>query len=126
MRSLPGYFRKGIVPEKCICFYLAQIAEALHYLHTLGLVYRDLKPANVLIDRDGYIKLADLGGTTDFSSDMSHARSEKCTLKLSSKSELGFAGSLSSSVYKTKPPQLRPAENLENPPVKRTILGTPG
>ncbi|CAF1062257.1 unnamed protein product [Didymodactylos carnosus] len=47
--------------EKKAKFYAAQITLALEYLHYLGIVYRDLKPENLLIDRHGYLKMCDFG-----------------------------------------------------------------
>lgn len=42
-------------------FYTAQIVIALGYLHNSKVIYRDLKPENVLISADGYIMMADFG-----------------------------------------------------------------
>ena len=42
-------------------FYAAIIGLSLEYLHTHGIVYRDIKPANILMDEDGYLKLGDFG-----------------------------------------------------------------
>jgi len=42
-------------------FYLAQILLALNHLHSVGIIYRDLKPENVMLGRDGHIKLTDFG-----------------------------------------------------------------
>lgn len=47
--------------EKDALFYTCEIIVALEYLHSKKIIYRDLKPENVLIDINGHIKLSDFG-----------------------------------------------------------------
>jgi len=42
-------------------FYSAQVALIFEYLHAHDFIYRDLKPENLLLDKDGYIKITDFG-----------------------------------------------------------------
>ena len=53
--------KKGPLEENIARFYLAEVLLALEYLHESDIIYRDLKPANVLIDVDYHAKLADFG-----------------------------------------------------------------
>uniref|UniRef100_U5EGG3 Ribosomal protein S6 kinase n=1 Tax=Corethrella appendiculata TaxID=1370023 RepID=U5EGG3_9DIPT len=53
--------REGIFLEDTTCFYLCEIILALGHLHDLGIIYRDLKPENVLLDAQGHVKLTDFG-----------------------------------------------------------------
>ena len=51
----------GRLTEEQAKFYFGEIVLALDYLHRKNIVYRDLKPENVLLDLDGHVKLTDFG-----------------------------------------------------------------
>ena len=48
-------------PEPQACFYGACVASAFAYMHGMNIVYRDLKPENLLFDSKGYLKVVDFG-----------------------------------------------------------------
>jgi len=47
-------------------FYMAECVLAIEAVHKLGFIHRDIKPDNILIDKDGHIKLSDFGLSTGF------------------------------------------------------------
>lgn len=53
--------RKGRLSEDEARFYAAEIVDILEYLHSVGLIHRDVKPENLLLTSDGHIKIADFG-----------------------------------------------------------------
>ncbi|CAH2074102.1 unnamed protein product, partial [Iphiclides podalirius] len=48
-------------PENIARFMAACVIEAFQYLHSKDIIYRDLKPENLMLDKNGYIKLVDFG-----------------------------------------------------------------
>ncbi|KAI9204989.1 uncharacterized protein BJ171DRAFT_598587 [Polychytrium aggregatum] len=57
----------GEFPEPLVAIYVAQVLEGLIYLHDQGVIHRDIKGANILTTKDGFVKLADFGVATKLS-----------------------------------------------------------
>ncbi|KAM3911589.1 myotonin-protein kinase isoform 2-T2 [Leptodactylus fuscus] len=58
--SLLSKFPDGFPPQMAI-FYLAEMIMAVHSVHSLGYIHRDIKPDNMLLNRSGHIHLGDFG-----------------------------------------------------------------
>jgi serine/threonine kinase 38 len=71
MEYLPGgdlmnmLIKKDIFSIEEARFYIAETILAVEYVHSLCYVHRDIKPDNILLDKDGHIKLTDFGLCTN-------------------------------------------------------------
>lgn len=59
--TLRSRLRQNPIPLADGCRYLREIADALDYIHRKGIIHRDIKASNVLLDADGNCYLADFG-----------------------------------------------------------------
>ena len=53
--------RQHLLPLRRFIRYMVQVAEALEYAHSQGVIHRDIKPANIILMQSGQIKITDFG-----------------------------------------------------------------
>lgn len=76
MEFLPGgdlmnlLIMRDTLSEDDAKFYMAEMVTAIDTIHKLGFIHRDVKPDNLLIDKDGHLKLSDFGLCKSFNVDM--------------------------------------------------------
>lgn len=53
--------KKGALPWKEACIYIGQVLRALEHAHSKGVIHRDIKPQNIILQKNGEIKVTDFG-----------------------------------------------------------------
>lgn len=59
--SLKAFIKQNVIKPEVALFIMKEVASGLAYAHEKGVVHRDIKPGNVLIGRDGSVKITDFG-----------------------------------------------------------------
>lgn len=101
--------QKGKLPVADVVHYLTQAAEGLAFAHSKGVVHRDIKPGNLLVDGDGAVKILDLGLARFDEDDEGHTAHQK---------ELTQAGLMMGTVDYMAPEQAR---NLKKADAKSDV-----
>lgn len=74
---------RGSFDEPTAKFCVGCVTEAFDYLHRKGVLYRDLKPENLMLDTEGYIKLVSVLPAIGLTRSLSLKAATTCTLKSS-------------------------------------------
>lgn len=82
--SLKNILQKfGALPEELVALYIHQVLLGLSYLHKQGVVHHDIKASNILLTKEGKVKLADFGISTQLKEDSD----QKITYKVGQESQ---------------------------------------
>lgn len=76
--SVYGFFDEGMA-----AFYIAEVSLALQYLHSHNIIHHDIKPDNMLLSKEGHVKLTDFGlSKVQINRDLEITDFENCTPNL--------------------------------------------
>ena len=64
--DLRFHIQRKSFTEDTVRFWMSELACALRYIHSQGIVHRDVKPDNILLDSEGHVHLADFNVASDF------------------------------------------------------------
>jgi hypothetical protein len=109
--------RQGRLDPSTAVSYILQAARGLHYAHSRGLIHRDVKPDNLLLDEHGLIKVADLGLVKTPQGELSprtpHPRQPDCDGWSASVEVTGIQIALGTPAYMS-PEQCRDAASVDH------------
>jgi len=109
--------REDILTEQWTRFYMAELSAAIQSVHDLHYVHRDLKPDNILIDKQGHIKLSDFGLSKKFKTEDTDSYVSQFQNKVE---ELANAD-----VQTSKPPANRTSYKKQRRELLYSTVGTP-
>ncbi|MDH6533458.1 Kae1-associated serine/threonine protein kinase [Parabacteroides sp. 52] len=72
--------REGILPEKKVLKYVHQVGEALQFVHENNILHLDIKPSNILIDRNDNARLIDFGVSKRYDEELQETSTTILTL----------------------------------------------
>ncbi|GCC36534.1 rhodopsin kinase GRK1 [Chiloscyllium punctatum] len=122
--------------EERACFYTAQIVCGMEHLHQSRIIYRDLKPENVLLDNEGHVRISDLGLAVELNDDQTKIKGYAGTpgfmapellkgLEYDYSVDYFTLGVTLYEMIAAKGPFRYRGEHVENKEVKRRILNDP-
>ncbi|KAF9243846.1 hypothetical protein BU15DRAFT_42769 [Melanogaster broomeanus] len=113
--SLAALLEHGrIEDESIIQLYTMQMLEGLAYLHSKGIVHRDIKPDNILLDHRGVIKYVDFGASKILAKNRTMQRSRRGSDMANFAKGGGFGGGLGMNNSLTGTPMYMSPEVIKN------------